>query len=339
MYDIAVVGLGIAGASTLWRGAERGLRMVGFDLGTPPHALGSSHGRTRIVRRSAYEGQSYVEPARRSLRLWHELDAGAAQRVWFHTGLLLLGERDSPLLTSALDQAKEFDIAMDVVDLAESYPWLRNGTAGVLERNAGLVSPENAITAMLDRARALGAAVETECEITDIEPVDGSVRLRARDGVHHARKVVVATGAQETGVPLQLDQLVVPWFWGAQPLSFPPFIHELPDGRRFGGMPNLDADTPAKVMPMRPYPGETALADGVRDAEWYVRTHRSDLDPKAESAFQCLAPTTADGHFHLRPGERDVVHLAGLNGHGFKFGPVLGEAAVRMALEESVSWP
>ena len=45
----------------------------------------------------------------------------------------------------------------------------------------------------------------------------------------------------------------------------------------------------------------------------------------------CLYDNTADDHFILEKGDGVVVG-AGFSGHGFKFGPVIGEELASMAL-------
>ena len=72
-HDVAVVGLGAVGAATLYQLAKRGLRVVGIDRFPPPHALGSSHGESRITRLAIGEGDEYVPLVRRSHEIWREI--------------------------------------------------------------------------------------------------------------------------------------------------------------------------------------------------------------------------------------------------------------------------
>jgi sarcosine oxidase len=52
--DVLIIGLGAMGSMALWRLAGRGAKVVGFDRFQPPHALGSSHGESRIIRTAYY---------------------------------------------------------------------------------------------------------------------------------------------------------------------------------------------------------------------------------------------------------------------------------------------
>jgi sarcosine oxidase len=47
---VIVIGLGIMGSATAWALARRGVRVLGLEQYAPFHALGSSHGKTRIIR-------------------------------------------------------------------------------------------------------------------------------------------------------------------------------------------------------------------------------------------------------------------------------------------------
>ena len=49
-YDVIIAGLGAMGSAAAFQLARRDVRVLGLDRYTPPHALGSSHGDTRIIR-------------------------------------------------------------------------------------------------------------------------------------------------------------------------------------------------------------------------------------------------------------------------------------------------
>jgi sarcosine oxidase len=55
-YDTIVVGVGGMGSAAVYRLAERGLDVLGIERFDIPHARGSSHGSTRIVRLTQPEG-------------------------------------------------------------------------------------------------------------------------------------------------------------------------------------------------------------------------------------------------------------------------------------------
>src|SRR5258708_28483055 len=74
-FDVVVLGLGAAGSAAAWQLARRGARVLGIDRFSPPHALGSSHGDTRITRLAIGEGAQYTPLAPPSHEIWSEIEA------------------------------------------------------------------------------------------------------------------------------------------------------------------------------------------------------------------------------------------------------------------------
>src|SRR5678809_1420939 len=66
VYDVAVIGLGAMGSAAAYHLARRGVGVLGLDRFTPPHALGSSHGETRIIREAYFEHPLYVPLVQRA---------------------------------------------------------------------------------------------------------------------------------------------------------------------------------------------------------------------------------------------------------------------------------
>jgi sarcosine oxidase len=64
--DVVVVGLGAMGSAVARALARRGQRVVGLDRFSPPHSLGSSHGRSRIIREAYFEHPAYVPLVQRA---------------------------------------------------------------------------------------------------------------------------------------------------------------------------------------------------------------------------------------------------------------------------------
>ena len=53
-YDVVVVGLGGMGSAAAYHLAARGQRVLGLERHTPAHDKGSSHGGSRITRRTSW---------------------------------------------------------------------------------------------------------------------------------------------------------------------------------------------------------------------------------------------------------------------------------------------
>src|SRR5436305_15098522 len=96
---VAVVGGGVMGAATTWRLAKRGADVVCFDQLSPPHAEGSSHGESRIIRTAYFEGAWYVPLVQHAFALWRELEAETATPILRMTGALMIGTSTSEVVT------------------------------------------------------------------------------------------------------------------------------------------------------------------------------------------------------------------------------------------------
>src|SRR5574338_958619 len=81
-YDVIVVGLGAMGSATADALARAGRRVLGIDRFAPPHSLGSSHGRTRIIREAYFEHPAYVPIVRRAFDLWREIERRAGTALY-----------------------------------------------------------------------------------------------------------------------------------------------------------------------------------------------------------------------------------------------------------------
>jgi len=85
-YDAIVVGVGGMGSAACFQLARRGQRVLGLERFDIPHAMGSSHGVTRIIRLPYYEDPAYVPLLRRAFALWRELEAASGERLLVTTG-------------------------------------------------------------------------------------------------------------------------------------------------------------------------------------------------------------------------------------------------------------
>jgi sarcosine oxidase len=126
-FDVIVVGLGAMGSATLYHIARGGARVAGFDAFTPPHALGSSHGETRMIREAYYEDSRYVPFLRRAYDLWYDLARESGHEVIVETGGVFLGPPEGALIAGMERAAREHGIAVERLTGATRAiraPWL-----------------------------------------------------------------------------------------------------------------------------------------------------------------------------------------------------------------------
>lgn len=345
---VAVVGGGVMGAATSWRLTERGAEVVCFDRFAPPHANGSSHGESRIIRTAYFEGAYYVPLLREAFGLWRELEQASGKRILTMTGALMIGSESSAIVTGTLEAARRHGLEVDRMEPAEfrkRYPghFVREDDIGVLDREGGFLSPENAVTAMLSRVRT----VRPDTRIDSLAPL-----LKEFD------RVVVAAGPWTPEffgwLPLQVERQVHVWFAIArdaeakgwfEPERFPVFIRQSSDFGDVYGIPSLDGES---VKVGRHHQGAFTDPEHIKR-----RVDETDVDPlrlmtasylkgvsgHAVRTLTCMYTNTPDHDFVIdfAPGDQRVVVVSPCSGHGFKFAPVIGDIAADLVCDGETS--
>lgn len=91
MYDAIVIGVGGMGSATLFHFARAGAKVLGLEQFGIPHAFGSSHGSTRIIRMSYEKGSEYDPLLRMANQFWRQLEDVSGRTVVHTAGGLDIG--------------------------------------------------------------------------------------------------------------------------------------------------------------------------------------------------------------------------------------------------------
>ena len=242
------------GSLTIRTLAERGVRVLGFDRFAPPHAMGSSHGETRIIREAYFEDPRYVPLVQRAYERWADLEQQTGTRLFQQTGGLMLGYPDGALISGARLSAELHRLPHDLLDAAavrRRFPAFRpeDDMVGVWEPRAGMLFPERCIAAALSVAQAAGATVHTGETLLGFDATDAGVTVRTDAGHYEARTLVLSVGAwtrdvlADLALPLVVQRNLLFWFDPERaPAQFAPrrFRSSLPITRtRRPGMASL----------------------------------------------------------------------------------------------------
>ena len=358
-FDVAIVGLGAMGSAVSWQLAQRGARVIAFDRLQPPHTMGSSHGRTRIIREAYYEHPLYVPLVRRAYELWDDLERASGDRLFIQTGGLMVGRENGLLVRGALQSALAHNIdheMLDAVQLARRFPAYHaaRDTVALLEKRAGMLFPEKCIAAQLDAARASGAELRLNESVERWSSSPAGIAIETARGEYRADRMVVAAGPwlprllAQTGVelPLEIERQLSHWFepevahdpkYG--PERCPIALWEMPDGDVFAtlphdgdgvkcGMHHAGAATSPEAVNRAVSQGENAVAREL------LETVMPGAGGRVLDARVCLYTNTPDRHFIIDwlEGEH-VLLLSACSGHGFKFASAIGEIAAQLATD------
>ena len=366
-HDVIVLGLGGMGSAAAYHLARRGQRVLGLDRFTPVHDRGSSHGGSRLVRRTYWEAPDYIALAERSYELWRELERSSGEELLVITGGLLLGSPECRMLAGAQAAARQWDLDHELLtaaDVRRRFPTLAPApdTVAFYEPTGGVVRPEAVVAAHLRLAGAAGAELHFgEPAATWSVTPGGGVTVATDRATYRADRLVICPGAWATpllgeiGVPFAVQRLVETWFqpkggvtpffpdrhpwwlWdvgsASHQLGFPGFLY---------GLPALDGpDGGVKLSQVSEEPCTAETVDRVVSAA-EVEQVAAILRPRLGvplcrlvRASVCMWTNTPDHHFVLatHPQHPEVVVAAGCSGHAFKSIPVIGEIVADLALD------
>ncbi|HEY9517598.1 MAG TPA: N-methyl-L-tryptophan oxidase [Gemmatimonadaceae bacterium] len=355
-YDVIVAGLGAMGSATAFHLASRGRRVLGLDRFVPPHALGSSHGRSRIIREAYFEHPLYVPMVQRAYLNWAELERLSGRRLLVRTGGLMIGPPDGLVAGGARRSAIEHDLAYEELSSREvrrRFPGYRpsDDMVGIWEPRAGFLIPEAAIETHLALARERGAEVRVDEPVVAWRAMGDDVEVVTPCGTYTAGCLVLAVGAwmkqlvPELELPLVVERNVMHWFRPENsndlfaPERFPVFLCEFAPGRAWYGIP--DSGDGIKVA--LHHQGELTDADALRRdvAPEEIARIRSLMevfmplvaDAECVESAACMYTNTPDEHFVIdrHPGCPSVIIASPCSGHGFKFSSAIGEILADLA--------
>lgn len=357
-FDVVVLGLGVMGASAVHQLAGRGVRVLGLDANQRGHVLGSSHGRSRIIREAYYEAVEYVPLVQRAFVQWRELEEETGLDLLLMTGCLNIGLPGTHVVDGVIASAKRHGLLSEVLPsdaMRSRFPAfaLPESHVGVYQPTAGVLNADACVGALVDASVARGATIRHGEMVSSWEPDGDGVIVRTPSGTIRAQHLVVTAGPwsasvlADLGLPLQaVRQYVVHFEPQAperfSPPGFPAFIWDVAEGEVYG-IPYL----PGSGFKVGGHdPGEPCTPDTARRTVTVeeIENVRSIFErclpgcaTTMSMAATCLYTVTPDRHFIIdrHPEHPQVSYAAGFSGHGFKFGPTIGEVLADLAIEGS----
>jgi len=363
-FDVAVVGLGAMGSAALAHLAARGVKVIGIDAYYPAHALGSSHGDSRLIRLGYFEDPSYVPLLRRAYDNWRALEARLREDILTITGVLQIGRPDSKIVSGTQKSCALHGLPLETLDpeaMRRRFPVfaLDEDEIAVLDPQGGYLKPEAAVTGYLKLAAGDGAVLHFGEKVTALEPGDDGVTIVSDTGRYSAGKVIVATGSWISELVPLLSAHAVPikqvvsWYQPADgflttPQRMPAFIRDDGGNGSFFGFPAIGVDGVKigrhahfrePIDPNQPNPPVNGKDTDLLDT--FIRRRlpaAGGLRVRSTTCRYTMLPSE-DFLIDLLPGEERIVVASPCSGHGFKFTSVVGEVLADLALEGGTALP
>lgn len=366
VFDTAVLGLGAMGSAAFYQLAQRGVNVIGIDRYDPPHALGSTHGESRITRQAIGEGMQYVPLVQRSHAIWRELEARTQTSLLHEVGCLIISRADDaverPGRTGFIQRTKaaaeRFGIPHEMLSAAAIRQRLpqfgvSDDEIGYFEPGAGYVEPERCVSAQLELGVELGGHIARNTKVLAIERDADGITLRTETGEFRVKKLVLAAGA---GTASLLDERFTPilqptrqtmhWFdiepewaetWASGPCFIWPhgesaddFFYGFPEIGGLGAIKIADENYGAAIDPDtmdRMVPEEFSAAKFAR----HLAPRIKGISAQRRQAVTCIYTATPDSAFVIdwHPDDDRILIVSPCSGHGFKHSAAIGEAAAQ----------
>lgn len=368
-FDVIVLGLGAMGSAASYQLAKAGNKVLGIDQFTPPHTKGSSHGDTRITRLAIGEGEHYTPLVMRSHQLWREIERETGREILVTTGGLIISSGAKTAINhvenffeNTVEAAKKYNIEHELLtatQIRERFPQfnVKDNEEGYLEKEAGFVRPEEAITAQLELARKYGANIHTDEKVLSYEAKADEVTVKTTKSEYTAKKLIITAGSwlpqlieKELGQYFKVIRQVLFWFDAKESIkpfilgTFPVFIWEL-QGNNQGiyGFPALDEKGGVKIASEQ-YETTTTPETVDRNVteeeiktmyENFVKPYFPGLSDHCIKAIACLYTVTPDSGFviDVHPEHKNIVIASPCSGHGFKHSAAIGEILSQLVME------
>jgi sarcosine oxidase len=345
-----VVGAGLLGLSGAWSLTRRGWDVRVLEAAaTPGHERAGSKGSARIFR-LGYPEPHYVEMARLARARWHDLEAATGRKLLHVTGQVTFGDESAlrgiaVALAAAAAPVEEISAAA----AARRFPGIAPTGPVLVEPASGVLAADECLRAL---CQAGGFEVRTNTRVTSLHQSPAVVSVETADGAVLDADIVVDTAGPASLGLLGLDSPAaaapslpqVAYFAARHDGSVPPVFIEwgddmlyglpVPDGAPHAGTYKVAHHTPGPVLqafdPIDPAPfgdADPALLARLTDA---VARRLPSLHPEPVATERCVYDNSADSDFIVDRVGRVVVGC-GTSGHGFKFGPLLGDLLADLA--------
>lgn len=367
---IIIIGAGIIGLATAYHLLKQGMpNVVVLEQATVDHEQAASHGLSRLLRFEYGDDLFYSEMVRLSQKRWKSLEQASGKKLYTPTGILMLGNEHDDYSRNSYRTLRNLGYTLERLtgsSCKQRFPQFdaTNYDTFIYNKNAGMLHASRILKTLRGCIQDMGGEIrENQC-VMEIhhENTARSIRLQLATGEEITTdRVVVAVGSWvhqllgDLKLPVRLTRQYVLYFANL-PASlfglhaFPAFmaddLYGFPIHSTCAGGEGPDwLKAASHTFGIPGDPGAVLTSEDNTTVAQIARRLYTLLPAlqQAELAHMeaCTYDVSLDEHFILDqlPNDKRITFAAGLSGHAFKFGLLLGEMLGSLVCETEPAIP
>lgn len=352
--DFLVVGAGIFGVTTALSLRSRGYGVTLIDPGPLPYALAASTDVSKVVRMEYGKNRQYMRMVIRAIEGFHRWNELFGETLYHETGILAATKdymEDSEFVNDSYGMLLEEGQSPERLsgeEITRRFPAWTTGAYvdGFYNPRGGYAESGRVVGRLVETAMDAGVDVRPGQTAQELLSSSGRVQgIKTREGAtFHSDHTVLAAGSWTPWLLPELQAVMNatghPIFHlkpkDPTPFTAPEFVVFFGDTARTGwyGFPMLREGV-VKIsrhgvgVHLHPEKDErTVYEEDFAQLRIFLEdTFPLLLDAEITYTRRCLYNDTLDEHFWIdhHPEKEGLSIATGGSGHGFKFGPVLGD--------------
>ena len=351
VYDVIIIGAGIMGSSTAFQLTEQGKKCLLIDRFPLLHNKGSSHGDSRIIRKS-YNENHFAKLMIEAYHLWNDLESQYHQQFIVRTGGLDFGVENSSEMKNVENTLKNQHLDHESLSHTEimkrfSAFRLKPDQYGIYQSEAGIVLASKVLHFFQETAQKKGLEVLTGEKVSLIKEEYDYLVVMTKSKTFKTKKVVICVGSwiNEFFKNYRIDHrtTILPVNYGYWKVNkpdifragaFPIFIAW--GEKVFYGLGSLERENYFKIGAHYSY------NEQFYRQEDFTKHSSKEITNDLVSVVKNTFPEADNNHYELdscyytmndnenfiidfHPDNDNIIFGGGFSGHGFKFAPLIGK--------------
>ena len=364
MYDAIIIGAGIMGSATAFQLTEIGKKCLLIDRFPLLHTNGSSHGESRIIRKS-YDENHFATLITSAYNLWNEIEQQYKEQFIVTTGGLDFGIEESPYMKKVEQTLKSQRLVYELLNheqVMKRFPafQLPSNYFGLYQSEAGIVLASKSLYFFQQTAQKKGLEIVTGEKVSLIKEEQNHLTVLTKSKTYKTKKVIICVGTwineffRNYKIAHRTKILPVCYgYWKVQQPdlfkagSFPIFIAW--GEKTFYGFGSLERENYFKIGAHYSYSELDYRTEDVtktidqqitNDLQSFVETTFPSAESDNYTIDSCYYTMNDNENFILdvHPDNSNVVFGGGFSGHGFKFAPLIGKILAELALTGTTTY-